>query len=79
MAQAQALRLPTTMGELDVAKEQVTLQDARFYRHWGYVICAVLAWAAFWEFADRHQDRNPHAQLLAWIAVAVAVMVACYL
>lgn len=74
----QAIKFPTTLEELDVLKEQVTLEEARFYRHWGYVACAVLAWAAFWEFADRHQQ-NPHSQLLAWMAVAAAVLVASYL
>lgn len=74
----QALNVPTTNEEVEAAKEQVTAGEARLQRQWGYVICGILAWRAFWDFADRHQ-RNLHAQLLAWLAVALAVFVAYYL
>lgn len=67
-----------TVEELEGAKERVTAKEARFERPWGYIALAVLAWAAFWEFAERNQ-RNPYSQLLAWMAVAMAVIVAWYL
>lgn len=74
----QALKVPTTIEEMDAAKEQVTARETRFQRQWGYVLCGVLAWKAFWDFADRHQ-RNPQSQVLAWVAVTFAVLVAWYL
>ena len=67
------MRFP--IEDLDQAKEDVAKADARFDRFWCFVVLSILAWAAFWEHADRHAD-NPQAQLLAWTAVVIAVMVA---
>ena len=57
------------------AVENVQAQELRFRREWFYFMASVLAWGLFWEIAERRQE-NPHAQVLAWMAVFVAVWIA---
>ena len=62
----------SSLDMLERIAEEVQAQDVVFQREWFYLVASVLAWGLFWEIADRQHD-NPHAQLLAWMTVFVAV------
>lgn len=47
----------------------------RFERQTFYIVASILAWVVFWQLADAHAQ-SPHAQLIAWFIVLVAVWVA---
>ena len=63
------------MDDSERTLEDITADDVRFRRDWFYFWASVLAWVLFWEHADRHQA-SPHAQLLSWTIVLVAMWVA---
>jgi hypothetical protein len=57
---------------LDRATGAIPAQLLRFPRSFFYVATALLAWAAFWEHAERLQH-VPHAQTMVWAFVLVAI------
>jgi hypothetical protein len=62
----------TLEDTLDRAKEAIRVQRLRFPRSFLYVAGAILAWAAFWEYAERFQH-VPHAQRMVWAVLLVAL------
>ena len=69
------MRPPGTIEQLDILREEVAMTNLRFERLFIYVILSIFAWNRFWQHADRLAD-NAHAQVLAWSAVVVAILVA---
>lgn len=54
-------------------EEHALPENVFFRREWWMVMLSLLAWGAFWEIAERHED-NAHAQFLTWLAVVLAWM-----
>ena len=52
--------------------EGVQAEELHLPRNFIYIAGAVLAWAAFWELAERHHE-NAAAQTMAWTFVFIAV------
>ena len=50
-------------------------EDVRFPRQFVYIVCAVLAWTAFWDLANRNQH-NPNSVTLHWVCIFVAAWLA---
>ena len=50
-------------------------EDICFPRQFVYIVCAVLAWTAFWDLAG-HNQHNPLSVTLHWVCIFVAAWLA---
>ena len=61
--------------DVDALFAHVRPYELVFRRPWFFVAATVLAWMAFWDMADRHQE-SVLSRLLAWTTVLAALWAA---
>ena len=64
-----------TLDVIERLAEGARVEDMRFPRQFVYIVCAVLAWTAFWDLANHARD-NQNAVTLHWVCIFVAVWLA---